>query len=200
VTEDMPFHVSATKQIVTPMMFQKDDFRYMETDTFHALEMPYKAHELAMVVFLPKKTDGLGQFEKALTPETLPAWLAKLSTEEVEVTFPKFEFTGSFSLSNVLKAMGMKDAFSPSFADFSGMTSKERVFVSDVIHKAFVTVDEKGTEAAAATAMVMVGTAMPIPKPNPKIFKADHPFLFIFRHNASGATLFMGRIVNPNNN
>lgn len=197
VTEEMPFNVSATKQIVTPMMFQKDDFRYMETDTFQALEMPYKAHELAMVVFLPKKTDGLGQFEKTLAQEKLPVWLEKLSTEEVEVSFPKFEFTSSFSLSKILNAMGMKDAFSPSSADFSGMTTAEKVFISDVIHKAFVAVDEEGTEAAAATAVMMAGTAMPMPKPNPKIFKADHPFIFIIRHNNSDAILFMGRVVNP---
>lgn len=196
-TEKMPFHVSADKQIVTPMMRQKDDFRYFETETFQVLEMPYKAGELAMVVFLPKETDGLGRLEKSLTAENLPVWLAGLSTEKVEVTFPRFSFTSSFSLSRVLKAMGMKDAFSRDAADFSAMTSQERVFVSDVIHKAFVAVDEKGTEAAAATAVIMATKAASAPGPDPRIFKADHPFLFIIQHNASGAVLFMGRVVNP---
>ncbi len=198
-TKYKPFNVSAAQKIATPMMFQKDDYKYMETDTFQALEMPYKAHELSMVVFLPKKIDGIGRFEESLAPGKIPGWLEKLRTEEVEVTMPKFEFTSSFALSRILMAMGMKDAFSPSLADFSGMTSAEKVFVSDVIHKAFVAVDEEGTEAAAATAVMMAGSAAPMPKPNPKIFKADHPFIFIIRHNTSGAILFMGRVVNPKN-
>ncbi len=200
VTEEMPFHVSATKQIVTTIMSQKDDFRYMETDTFQVLEMPYKAEELSMVVFLPKKIDGLGYFEKTLTPEKLTDWLDKLSIEEVEVFFPKFEFSSRFILSSILKAMGMEDAFSPTSANFSGMTTAENVFVSEVIHKAFVAVDEEGTTAAAATAVMLAGTAMPVPKPEPKIFKADHPFVFSIRHNATGAILFMGRFSDPKTN
>jgi serpin B len=197
MTEDKPFHVSVSKQILTPMMFRKDNFRYMETDQFQVLDMPYKARELSMVVFLPKKTDGLGAFEGSLTPERLSVWLEKLDDEKVEVSFPRFEFTSSFALARVLESMGMKDAFSPELADFSGMTTMEEVYISDVLHKAFVAVDEKGTEAAAATAVIIAAKSMPVKEPDPKIFRADHPFLFMIRHNTSGAILFMGRVMNP---
>jgi serpin B len=179
------------------MMFRKDNFRYMETDQFQVLDMPYKARELSMVVFLPKKTDGLGAFEGSLTPERLSVWLEKLDDEKVEVSFPRFEFTSSFALARVLESMGMKDAFSPELADFSGMTTMEEVYISDVLHKAFVAVDEKGTEAAAATAVIIAAKSMPVKEPDPKIFRADHPFLFMIRHNTSGAILFMGRVMNP---
>jgi serpin B len=196
-TKDKPFNVSAAQKVVVPMMFQKENFRYMETDAFQALEMSYKARELAMVVFLPRRVNGLGQFEKSMIPGKIDSWLERLKGEEVEVTFPKFEFTSSFGLSKILVALGMKDAFAPLKADFSGMTSAEKVFISDVIHKAFVAVDEEGTEAAAATAVMMAGAAAPMPKPKPKIFKADRPFVFIIRHNKTGAILFIGRVVNP---
>jgi serpin B len=196
-TRDGPFRIPDAQPVTVPLMFQKGDFRYLETDTLQALEMPYKANELAMVVFLPKRTDGLGALEKSLAPGAIDAWLGRLRTEEVEVTFPRFTFTSRFGLARVLQALGMRDAFSAAAADFSGMTSAEKVFISDVIHQAFVAVDEEGTEAAAATAVVMAGAAPPAPKPRPKIFKADHPFLFVIRHNPTGAILFMGRVVNP---
>ena len=199
-TKDRPFHVSGSNQVLVSMMAQKEDFRYMETDSFQALEMPYEANELAMIVFLPKTVDGLGDFEKTMTSEKLADWMDDFRIEEVEVFFPKFEFTSSFSLTKYLQAMGMKDAFSTTSADFSGMTTAERLFISEVIHKAFVAVDEKGTTAAAATAVMFSGTAMPMPKPDPKMFKADHPFLFCIRHNPTGKILFMGRFSDPNAN
>lgn len=196
-TRDMPFQVSASNRIPVPMMTRKDDFQYLETERFQALEMPYEANELAMVVFLPTAVDGLADFENSLTSEKLDGWIKDFRREEVDVFFPKFTFTSSFSLSGILAAMGMQDAFSPDSADFSGMTTAERIFISDVIHKAFVAVDEKGTTAAAATAVMMAGTAMPLPKPDPKVFKADHPFLFCIRHNPTGKILFMGRFSAP---
>lgn len=197
LTQNKLFHISTSQPIQTPMMSRTETFRYMETDTFQALEMAYKAGELSMVVFLPKKTDGLADFENELTPEFLSVWLGKLEHETVDVSFPKFEFTRSFSLVRVLKALGMTDAFSPSVADFSGMTTVEDVYVSDIIHKAFVAVDEQGTEAAAATAVVIAAKSMRHPRSEPIIFRADHPFVFIIRHQSSGSILFMGRVVNP---
>jgi serpin B len=196
-TWDMPFQVSASNRIPVSMMARKDDFQYLETESFQALEMPYEANELAMVVFLPTAVDGLGDFENSLTSEKLDAWIKDFRREEVDVFFPKFTFTSSFSLSGILAAMGMQDTFSPDSADFSGMTTAERIFISDVIHKAFVAVDEEGTTAAAATAVMMAGSAMPVPKPDPKVFKADHPFLFCIRHNPTGKILFMGRFSTP---
>lgn len=196
-TREMPFHVSESSQVSVSMMFQKEGFHYLETDSFQALELPYKAYELSMIVFLPKTMDGLDDFEKFLSAEKLDRWRAALHREEVEVYFPKFEFTSSFSLSKILKNLGMEDAFSPTSADFSGMTTAERIFISEVIHKAFVAVDEDGTTAAAATAVMMEATAMPMPKPEPKVFRADHPFLFCIFHNPTGKILFMGRVADP---
>jgi serpin B len=197
-TQDMPFHVSGSSQVPVSMMVQKEDFRYMETKRFQALEMPYEASALSMIVFLPKTVDGLLDLEKSLSSEKLDGWIAALRREEVNVYFPRFKITSSFSLSTSLKALGMVDAFSQTSADFSGMTAAERIFISEVIHKAFVAVDEDGTTAAAATAVMLEATAMRVPKADPKVFKADHPFLFCIRHNPSGKILFMGRFLDPN--
>ncbi|WP_419657981.1 proteinase inhibitor I4, serpin-like [Desulfosarcina variabilis str. Montpellier] len=199
-TQKMPFHVSGSSQVPVSMMVQKNDFRYMETERFQALEMPYKANELSMIVFLPKTVDGLVDLEKSLSSEKLDGWMAALRREEVKVYFPRLKITSSFSLSNILKALGMVDAFSQTLADFSGMTTAERIFIAEVIHKAFVVVDEDGTTAAAATAVMLGATAMPMPKPDPKVFKADHPFLFCIRHNPSRKILFIGRLSDPNTN
>ena len=179
-TREMPFHVSESIQAPVPMMFQNKDFNYLETDRFQALEMPYKAHELSMIVFLPKTVDGLDNFEKSLSAEKLDGWMAALHREEVDVYFPKFEFTSSFKLSKTLKALGMENAFSPTAADFSGMTTAERIFISEVIHKAFVAVDEDGTTAAAATAVMMEATAMPMPKPEPRNFQGRSPVSVLY--------------------
>ncbi|MCD4824930.1 MAG: serpin family protein [Phycisphaerae bacterium] len=196
-TKDGPFHLSAEKKITVPLMNMQERLEYMETDTLQAIEMPYKLHDLSMIVLLPKKVDGLAAVEKTLTAGNLAKWLKQLKGETVKVTFPKYKFTNQFRLAEVLKAMGMTDAFQDGQADFSGMTTAEKLFISAVIHKAFVAVDEEGTEAAAATAVPMImGCAMRVP-PKPKVFRADHPFLFLIRHNATGSILFMGRVTNP---
>jgi serpin B len=110
---------------------------------------------------------------------------------------PRFKFAGEFSLADTLNSLGMVDALNPAKADFSGMTTAEKLFISAVIHKAFVAVDEDGTEAAAATAVMVGTTSMPIEEDQPKVFNADHPFVFLIRHNSTGAILFMGRLSNP---
>ena len=150
-----------------------------------------------MVIILPKEVGGLANIEKRLTAERLNGWLKPARPTEVEVTLPKFKFSSEFMLADVLKGMGMTDAFDGGKADFSGMTDKEKLFISAVIHKAFVAVDEEGTEAAAATGVVMAHGANGHAPEEPKVFKADHPFIFLIRHNATGAVLFMGRVANP---
>lgn len=195
-TRDEAFTLSPGKTVKTPMMHQQKRHGYLETDTFQAVELSYRFRDLSMVVFLPKTVDGLAAFEKTLTAENLAGWLGQLKRETVKLTLPKFEFTSQFGLADTLKAMGMTDAFSLATADFSGMTTAENLFISAVIHKAFVAVDEEGTEAAAATAVVMWLGAAPRPK-EPKVFKADHPFVFMIRHRATGSILFMGRVTNP---
>ncbi len=194
-TKDEPFTLLDGKQIDVPMMHQTDKFGYVEDDDVQVLELPYKGDDLSMVIVLPRKTDGIGELDKMLTAEKLNGWLTNLPKREVIVSIPKFKMTCEFSLADVLKSMGMPDAFSRA-ADFSGMTGKKDLFISAVIHKAFVEVNEEGTEAAAATAVTMMrATAMPS-KPDP-VFHADHPFIFMIRDIKTGAILFLGRMMNP---
>ena len=148
---------------------------------------------MAMMIVLPREKNGLTLLEKQLTPTWLREQIKNAQRREVIVALPKFKITSTLSLSKMLAAMGMTDAFGMK-ADFSGMTDNKELFISDVVHKAFVDVNETGTEAAAATAVEMALLAMPKPKPQ---FRADHPFIFIIRDNATGSILFMGRLENP---
>ena len=193
-TNDAPFTLADNQKVDVPMMNQKTEFGYMETDAFQALEMPYVENELSMVIFLPKKSNALNEFEKILTQDNLTQWLSKIHKREVVVFVPKFKMTSQFSLASVLQSMGMTDAFS-SDANFSGMDGKRDLFISAVIHKAYVEVNEEGTEAAAATGVVMRLTSVG-PTPTP-VFRADHPFLFLIRDNLTGSILFIGRVANP---
>ncbi len=179
-----------------PFMHQQKRHGYMETDTFQAVDILYRRGDLSMTIFLPKKVADLAAFEKTLTAKNLTKWLGQFKRETVKLTLPRFKFASQFGLADTLKKMGMTDAFSPTTADFSGMTTADKLFISAVIHKAFVAVDEEGTEAAAATAVIMTLRAAPQPQ-QPKVFKADHPFVFMIRHRATGSILFMGRVMNP---
>ncbi|MFH2019298.1 MAG: serpin family protein, partial [bacterium] len=190
---DAPFTLITSQKIKVPMMNQQEEFKYMEENGFQALEMPYIDNELSMVVLLPDKVDGLADLEKSLTMENLTTWLLKLRKQKIDAWLPRFKMTCEFSLADVLKSMGMSDAFALPPADFSGMTGKKDLFISAVIHKAFVEVNEEGTEAAAATAVgIGLTSARQIP-----VFRADHPFIFLIRDIRSGSILFMGRVMNP---
>ena len=178
------------------MMRLKRRFGYMENDDFQMLELPYTQRALSMLVILPKNIDGLADVEKLLTAANIAKCSKDSKARLVEVTLPRFKFSSDSMLGYTLKGMGMTDAFAPNKADFSGMTSQEKLFISAVIHKAFLAVDEEGTEAAAATAVVMQAISMPPPEET-KVFKADHPFVFMIRHNATGEILFMCRLANP---
>lgn len=147
-----------------------------------------------MVVLLPKKADGLPELEKTITVDTLTSLLPKLRVREVNAWLPKFKLETSFGLKPTLEAMGMKRAFSAE-ADFSGISAKS-LYISAVIHKAYVDVNEKGTEAAAATAVEERPMAVFRPQPIP-VFRADHPFLFLIRDTKAGIILFMGRLTKP---
>ncbi len=192
-TKDSDFNISADKKTQIEMMYMKGDFKYWGDEDLQVIELPYKGGHLSMVVVLPKEAGGLAAVEKELTVEKLNGWLKDLRKREVSVYFPKFKMTSQFELSEYLKILGMPDAFSGA-ADFSGMTGGRDLFISNVIHKAFVAVDEKGTEAAAATAVTMKLTSV---GPPPVVFRADRPFVFLIRDNRSGSLLFMGRVVNP---
>ncbi len=196
-TEDSDWHAGEEESYETPMMHQQERFGYMENDTLQALSMPYKANELDMVVLLPRERDGLGELEKGLTGEKLAGWLDAIGTQEVRVTMPKWKFTSRFGLKDVLSSMGMPAAFNPAKADFTGIADVEKLWIDAVLHKAYVAVDEDGTEAAAATAVVMEAEAITLEPPKVAVFTADHPFLFLIRHKDTGAILFMGRVARP---
>jgi len=173
-------------------------FSYGETDNLQFLRMPYEresGHPLSMLVFLPKG-DDIAAAENALGTDALAGAVATMQTRQVKVFFPKFTFETTYSLTDTLRKMGMPLAFSTG-ADFSGMDGTGDLFISDVIHKAFVAVDEEGTEAAAATAVVMGGCAAPMPEEEVPVFRADHPFVFLIEDGETGTVLFMGRVADP---
>jgi serpin B len=194
-TRDEPFYLTADKTEPAPLMHQTDTFGYAEGDGFQALELPYVRNELAMLVLLPKKKDGLAELEKTLTAERVSGVGGRLSRERVQVSLPRFKTTATFELSDVLSGMGMPRAFRG--ADFSGMTDRpDPLEISKVVHKAFVDVNEEGTEAAAATGVIVGLAAAPVPRPMP-VFRADHPFVFLIRDTRSGSILFLGRLADP---
>ena len=192
-TEDSPFVLPDGQKVNVLMMNQTGKFGYMETNDIQVLEMPYVNTDLSMVILLPKKLDGIKELEKELVSDNLAGWLAKIHKREVQVFFPRFKMTSEFSLAKTLSSMGMPDAFSGK-ADFSGMTGNKDLFISAVVHKAYVDVNEEGTEAAAATGVAMKLTSVGKP---PAVFRADHPFIFLIRDNKTGSILFMGRTANP---
>jgi serpin B len=196
-TQDAAFHLTGDRQIMAPTMRQMDDFPYGEADDLQVLELPYEGRDLSMVILLPKEIDGLATLEESLRPENLKAWTGRLGRREVRVFLPKFKLTSQFNLAATLRGMGMTLAFTPQ-ADFSRMASIEDLMLSEVVHKAFVDVNEEGTEAAAATGVAVAAAAAPAGDPEePIVFRADHPFVFLIRDNRSGAILFLGRVTDP---
>lgn len=175
------------------MMHRSGHYDYMEGADFKAIKLGYAGDALSMIMLLPNEAGGLAQFEKELTPAKLSDVIGKLADRDVIVAIPKFNATAAFELSRTLAAMGMASAFDRE-ADFSGMTGNRDIRISNVIHKAFIEVNEEGTEAAASTAVTILAMAMPRERP---AFRADHPFIFLIRDEKSGALLFMGRLTEP---
>jgi len=193
LTRDEDFFLTPEKKVAAPLMHQTAEFGYFDGGEFQALELPYRGDRLAMVVLLPKAKDGLAALEASLSADKVAGWVGKVRRRKVQVALPRFKTTAEFSLKDTLVAMGMTAAFGGD-ADFSGMTGAKDLFISAVVHKAFVDVNEEGTEAAAATGVVMERKSKPEPPP---VFRADHPFLFLIRDTRSGAILFLGRILDP---
>ena len=191
-TRDGAFHLLDGSKVTVPMMSQTTSHRYAQGDGYQAVEMAYDGHELSMLILLPEE-GGFEGFEQALDAGQVEAIVEDLGNQQVALTLPSFEFDTKFSLEKTLAEMGMPLAFAPS-ADFSGMTGTRELFISQVIHQAFVAVDEAGTEAAAATAVMMKLGAAP---GEPVEVRADRPFIFFIRDNATGAVLFAGRVVDP---
>jgi serpin B len=186
-TREAKFDVGATKQVVVPMMHHPDaEFNYFAGDGFQWLELPYQGDRLSMVVLLPEKKGELAALEKTMTAAALAKGIAKLQLSRGRVSLPRFKTTFRLSLLDDLKAMGMPRG------PFAAIASGEQLMITDVIHKAFIDVDEVGTEAAAATAVILGEKGG-----RPFEFNADHPFLFLIRDAQTGSILFLGRVNNP---
>ncbi len=196
-TKPGPFWPTPDKQMEAQLMHRTGNYSYNEAGDWQVLELPYREKRLSMLVLLPKTTGALPQEEKGLNPEKLANMVRDLRPQKVEVTFPRFAVKASYSLNGYLKSLGMSAAFSPQ-ADFKGITTQHKLWIDLVLHKAWVKVEEKGTEASAATGVVMTKAAAPLPKPL-VVFKADHPFLFFIRDREIGFILFWGRLSNPHN-
>jgi len=192
MTADGPFYLLDGGQVSVPRMKQTEAFGYTEGEGYQAVELLYDGCELSMVILLPE-ADKFEAFEEGLQAQQVDAIINDLQNTLVTLTMPRFEFDSEFSLKDTLAEMGMPIAFSGG-ADFSGMTGNRELFISDVVHKAFVAVDEAGTEAAAATAVIMPGSAAPEP---PVEVTIDRSFIFLIRDIETGAILFVGRVLNP---
>jgi len=195
-TQDDDFTKLDGSKTQIPFMHQEAESSYMENELFQALEMSYKDCDLAMLVLLPP-IDKFNELESKLDSAMLKDVIDNLQENQVRVTFPKMKMENQFDLVKTLSEMGMPDAFAGGIADFSGMDGTKELFIMHVIHKAYVAIDEKGTEAAAATAVVM-GKAMAPAPPQYIEFKADHPFIFLIRDRKTNCVLFAGRVLNPN--
>jgi serpin B len=193
-TEDDSFTLLDGSEVSVPMMHQTTNYAYAEGEGYRAVELPYDGNELSMLIVLPE-VGTLGDYEAGLDAADLNDIVDRLQHRSVTLAMPRFETRSAFSVVEALQALGMEDAFSQQDADFSGMTEKPELYVSEVVHEAFVSVDEAGTEAAAATAVVMtLRSAAPM---DPVEMRIDHPFLFFIRDVETGTVLFVGRIVDP---
>jgi serpin B len=191
-TKDAPFYLLDGSQVTVPMMHQVERLGYAAGPGYQAVELPYDGGELSMVILLPDEGQ-FEAFEEGLDAAQVESILQELSGKQVALGLPRFEFESSFSLVDALSALGMPVAFTEE-ADFSGMTGNRDLMIGDVLHKAFVSVDEAGTEAAAATAVIMKLTSAPA---DPVQVTVDRPFMFAIRDIQTGVLLFVGRVVDP---
>ena len=178
--------------IGVPLMEQTEEHDYMEGDGFRAVEIKYDGEELSMVIILPD-IGRYNEIESSLSAEFIDGIIGDFGNYSVTLTLPKFEYESEFGLADTLFDMGMEDAFVSGVADFSGMDGSNLLYITDVIHKAFVSVDEAGTEAAAATGVVIGYTSIP----ESATFRADHPFIFFIRDIETESILFAGRVLDP---
>lgn len=192
LTSEQPFTTADGEQTKVPLMYQESAVRWTDNGDLALLAIPYSGDRLEMLIALPAAHDGLPALEASISPALLASWDQAMHPAKVKVWLPRFELNADFELSKALTDLGMPSAFGGG-ADFSGMTTSTGLFISAVVHQAFVDVNEQGTEAAAATAVVMTRSA----KPRVTAFRADHPFLFMIRDTQTGAVLFMGRVVRP---
>jgi len=192
MTRPGDFHTLDDGAVTSQMMFECEEHTYMEGTGFKACDLLYDGGELSMTIILPD-SGRFADIEESLDSDFINGINSGLQHKVVELTLPKFEYESEISLTDTLQQMGMKDAFQGGLADFSGMDGSQLLYITDVVHKAFVAVDEEGTEAAAATAVIMGETSIP----ETVEFKIDRPFIFYIRDIPTGAILFIGRVVDP---
>ncbi len=192
LTAPSSFYLLDGSTVEVPMMQQSERMGYASGEGYEAVSLPYDGGELEMVVLLPGR-GKFAEFEQSLDAGNTADILGSIQPTQVNLRFPRFKIESEFALGDVLYDMGMPTAFT-GLADFSGMTGNRDLSISEVVHKTFIDVDEAGTEAAAATAVIMRATAMPL---QPKEVTVDRPFMFIIRDIQTGSIIFIGRVVNP---
>jgi len=188
--EDGSFWVTPDREVPVPMMYIKDRFAHAETDTYQILEMPYVGDRISMLVLLPNERGGIGALEESLSVENIEEQRADLERKKLKVFFPRFSLDVSYDLKDGLSGMGMTSIFDADRADLSGIAGDGQLHVSDAIHKAFINVNERGTEAGAVTSMLHTTSG-------PPTFRADHPFVFVIQDKETGSILFIGRLSDP---
>ena len=190
-TRDRQFWLNEEESVMVPTMdLPRTHLNYFrEQDGTQILEIPYKGEDISMLILLPERIGGLGEIEKSLTPEKIFQWRSNLKNTHIAVSLPKFTMETDYNLKKLLFEMGLADVFSPADADLTGISDAKGLFVGQAIHKAFVDVNEEGTEAAAATGVAMLQSGFS--------FRANHPFLFAIQDNNTDQILFMGRVMDP---
>jgi serpin B len=195
-TKDDTFYLLTNETVTVPMMNQKAKLYYAVKDNVQAVRLPYLGGDIAMTILLPPESE-FTTFESSFNAKKLASIIEDMELREVRLTLPKFKLEDDYRLDKKLSEMGMPDAFSQGAADFSGMTGKKDMFIGTAIHKTFISIDEVGTEAAAVTAIGMVGAA---PPPVPVDVVVNHPFIFLIQDIKTGTILFAGRVLNPADN
>ncbi|HEY94878.1 MAG TPA: serpin family protein [Dehalococcoidia bacterium] len=192
------FYLLDGSTIKVQMMKQTHRFGYSEGSNYQAVRLPYRRTDLSMVILLPKEGE-FNTFEKSMNQQTLTGIMDSILNRKVALSMPKFEYNMSVGLREILSAMGMPSAFSADKADFSGINGNRELFISDAVHKAFIAVDEEGTEAAAATGISYAGLGIPRKPEEPVKVTVNRPFVFLIRDVRTGTILFIGRVLNPSN-
>lgn len=192
-TFETDFELTIDYTVKVNMMENVDNgFNYTETEYLQILELPYVGDDLSMIIILPKEND-ISIAESRINSENLSTWRRNFIGGDIIVQIPKFKFEKKYGLNDIMREIGIVDAFEPDIADFSGMDGTKWLFISEALHQSYIEVNEEGTEAAAATGLVMEATYIP----EYKEFIADHPFLFLIQHKETEAILFMGKVMNP---
>ncbi len=195
-TTDMPFTKEDNQVVQVPTMTIENPYNYYSHESFQMIEMPYGSGKYSMLIFLPASGKNTSNVISLLTAENVNDWLLKMTEQKKKVYLPKFEFKFDDSLVDELQVLGMTDAFNDAKADLSGISDAAKLVISEVMHKSYIKVDERGTEAAAVTG-ITVGVTSIGPDNS---FRVDHPFIFAIREKDTKAILFIGKVMNPNQN